>query len=152
MNTILHPDPIGHPTEFPDFDRRPKPKKTRQDGTRRATAGVLGFALVAAITGLVGFGMWSKSSQDAEAEAILRTRLNAVPSVRTITAKAEEAPRTIELTGNMAAFDSATLFARATGYIGTRNVDIGSKVHRGDVLAVIAAPDLDNQLSQGRAQ
>jgi RND family efflux transporter MFP subunit len=52
----------------------------------------------------------------------------------------------------MAAFDSATLFARATGYIGVRNVDIGSKVRKGDVLAVIAAPDLDQQLAQAKAQ
>jgi RND family efflux transporter MFP subunit len=152
MNTILHPDLIGQPTDLPDFDQRPKLKKNPQDGTRRAAAGILGFALVATVTGLFGFGMWSKSDHEAEAEAILQTRLNAVPSVRTITAKAEESPRTIELTGNMAAFDSATLFARATGYIGRRNVDIGSKVHNGDVLAVIAAPDLDNQLSQGKAQ
>ena len=52
----------------------------------------------------------------------------------------------------MAAFDSATLFARATGYIASRNVDIGSKVQKGDVLAVIAAPDLDQQLAQAKAQ
>jgi len=52
----------------------------------------------------------------------------------------------------MAAFDSATLYARATGYISVRNVDIGSKVHKGDVLAVIAAPDLDQQLVQTKAQ
>jgi RND family efflux transporter MFP subunit len=44
------------------------------------------------------------------------------------------------------------LFARATGYIATRAVDIGSHVHKGDVLAVIAAPDLDQQLAQARAQ
>ena len=50
------------------------------------------------------------------------------------------------------AFDSATLFARATGYIAKRDVDIGSRVHAGDVLAVIAAPDLDQQLAQARAQ
>ena len=61
-------------------------------------------------------------------------------------AKADDAPRTIELTGNLAAFDSATLFARSTGYIGARNVDIGSKVHKGDVLAVIAAPERYNPL------
>ncbi len=42
-------------------------------------------------------------------------------------AKEEELRAAIELTGNMAAFDSATLFARATGYITKRNVDIGSK-------------------------
>jgi RND family efflux transporter MFP subunit len=52
----------------------------------------------------------------------------------------------------MQAFDSATLYARATGYIAKRNVDIGSQVRAGDVLAVIAAPDLDQQLAQARAQ
>src|SRR5262249_39225574 len=50
------------------------------------------------------------------------------------------------------AFDSATLFARATGYIAVRNVDIGSKVRKGDELALIAAPDLDQQLDQAKAQ
>jgi multidrug efflux pump subunit AcrA (membrane-fusion protein) len=48
--------------------------------------------------------------------------------------------------------DSTTLFARATGYIASRNVDIGSEAHKGDVLAVIAAPDLDQQLAQAKAQ
>jgi RND family efflux transporter MFP subunit len=56
------------------------------------------------------------------------------------------------LPGNLAAFESATISARATGYIGVRNVDIGSKVRKGDVLAVIAAPDLDQQLAQAKAQ
>ena len=61
-------------------------------------------------------------------------------------------PRTLDLPGSMAAFDSATLFARATGYVSVRNVDIGSKVRKGDVLAVIAAPDLDQQFAEAKAQ
>jgi multidrug efflux pump subunit AcrA (membrane-fusion protein) len=43
-------------------------------------------------------------------------------------------------------------YARATGYIATRDVDIGSRVHRGDVLVVVAAPDLDQQLAEARAE
>ena len=148
MNIILRPDPIGHPTHSPHSGQRLKP----DDSKWRNAGRLLAFVAVAIVTGLVGFGVWSKSSRNADAEAVLQARLNAVPSVRTIIAKAEDAPRTIELTGNMAAFDSAILFARATGYISTRNVDIGSKVHKGDVLAVIAAPDLDQELAQAKAQ
>jgi RND family efflux transporter MFP subunit len=148
MNIILRPDPIGHPTHSPHSGQRLKP----DDSKWRNAGRLLAFVAVVIVTGLVGFGVWSKSSRNADAEAVLQARLNAVPSVRTIIAKAEDAPRTIELTGNMAAFDSAILFARATGYISTRNVDIGSKVHKGDVLAVIAAPDLDQQLAQAKAQ
>jgi RND family efflux transporter MFP subunit len=147
MNKSPHADRGSHPTDLPDFDQQ-----GGNDGKRRAAAGLLGLAVLAAVSGLVGFGVWSKSGRDADAEAVLQTRLNAVPNVRTMIAKAEDAPRMIELTGNMAAFDSATLFARATGYISTRNVDIGSRVHKGDILAVIAAPDLDQQLAQAKAQ
>ena len=153
MNKVPRPDPTSQPADLSDFDQRPKPNVLKSsDGKRRAVAGLLGFLMVAVVSSFVGFGVWTKSGRDAEAEAVLQTRLNAIPSVRTIIAKAEDTPRAIELTGNMAAFDSATLFARATGYISTRNVDIGSKVRKGDVLAIIAAPDLDQQLLQARAQ
>jgi RND family efflux transporter MFP subunit len=153
MNKVPRPDPTGQPADLSDFDQRPKPNVRKgNDSKRRTAAGLLGFVVLAAVSGFVAFGVWTKSGRDAEAEAVLQTRLNAIPTVRTMIAKAEDTPRTIELTGNMAAFDSATLFARATGYISTRNVDIGSKVRRGDVLAVIAAPDLDQQLLQAKAQ
>ena len=52
----------------------------------------------------------------------------------------------------MQPFDATTLYARATGFISKRFVDIGSQVKEGDTLALIAAPDLDQQLAQARAQ
>ncbi len=58
----------------------------------------------------------------------------------------------LDLPGSTEAFDAATLYARATGFISKRNVDIGSEVKAGDVLAIIAAPDLDQQLLQAEAQ
>ena len=153
MNKVPRPDPTSHPVNLSNFDQRPKPNVRKGNDTKRRTAaGLLGFVVLAAVSGFVAFGVWTKSGRDAEAEVVLQTRLNAIPIVRTMIAKAEDTPRTIELTGNMAAFDSAILFARATGYISTRNVDIGSKVRQGDVLAVIAAPDLDQQLLQAKAQ
>jgi len=104
------------------------------------------------LAGLVACGAKSQSDRNAAAVAALDARKNIVPNVRVMTTKETAGPRTIELPGNMAAFDQATLFARATGYIAKRNVDIGSKVKKGDVLAVIAAPDLDAQLAQAKAQ
>jgi RND family efflux transporter MFP subunit len=119
---------------------------------RRRTARAIGLGAVATVALLVGFGTWTHSSRSAAAVGVLEARINAVPNVLTMTVKEDREPRTIELPGNMAAFDTATLFARATGYIGVRNVDIGSKVHKGDVLALIAAPELDRQLDQAKAQ
>jgi RND family efflux transporter MFP subunit len=137
------------PAEPMIYDRMGRKADERQ---RRRIARAIGVGAVATVALLVGFGAWSQSNRSADTLAVLEARNNAVPTVRTMTVEEDNAPRTIELPGNMAAFDTATLFARATGYISVRNVDIGSKVHKGDVLAVIAAPELDQQLDQARAQ
>src|SRR6185369_9272838 len=45
------------------------------------------------------------------------------------------------------AYASATIFARASGYIDKRYVDIGSRVKAGDLMAEITAPELDHQIA-----
>jgi RND family efflux transporter MFP subunit len=119
---------------------------------RRRTARLLGLGILVCLSLLVGFGAWQHANRAAATVATLEAAHAAVPVVRTAVAKAEETPLQIDLPGTMQAFDSATLYASATGYIGKRNVDIGSRVHAGDALAVISAPELDQQLAQARAQ
>src|SRR6201988_5509623 len=57
----------------------------------------------------------------------------------------------VALPGTTAAFAAANIYARATGYIGKRNVDIGDRVKAGDLLANLAVPELDHQISQNEA-
>jgi RND family efflux transporter MFP subunit len=133
-------------------EERQSPSDPNQERRRLGTARWLGLTAVVALTALVGAGAWGHAERQAETIATLTAERDAVPVVRTEVLSPQDAPRQIELTGSTQAFDSATLYARATGYIGKRNVDIGSRVHAGDVLAVIAAPDLDQQLAQSRAQ
>jgi RND family efflux transporter MFP subunit len=140
--------PKKSPSARKEPPRGPKPA----EGRRRVIARLLGVLALAIVAGLVGFGVWTKSIRDAEADAVMQARQNATPSVRTIVVREDSTPRTIELTGNMTAFDSATLYARATGYIKTRNADIGTRLKEGEALAVIAAPDLDQQLAQARGE
>ena len=75
-----------------------------------------------------------------------------VPEVQTITAEVDGAPINLSLPGQTEAFDTATIYPRATGYVAERKVDIGSRVKTGDLLIRIAAPDLDQQLAQARGQ
>jgi RND family efflux transporter MFP subunit len=119
---------------------------------RTRAAKRLGLGTTLALAAMIGWGIWTHVARSAAAEDALQTRQNAIPVVRTMEVKTITSPRVIDLPGTMQAFDAATLYARATGYIAKRNVDIGSKVRQGDVLAVIAAPDLDQQLAQARAQ
>ncbi len=56
------------------------------------------------------------------------------------------------LPGNVSAFYTGSIYARASGYITAWYKDIGAHVKKGDTLAVIAAPDLDQQLAEAKAQ
>jgi RND family efflux transporter MFP subunit len=55
------------------------------------------------------------------------------------------------LPGNALPLDDAMIFARTTGYIDQRQVDIGDRVKAGQLLAVISAPQVDDQLRQNEA-
>lgn len=125
------------------------PARERQ---RRRAGRLLAVVAVAVLAVLVGFGLWSHSQRHADAVATLGQRLDTIPTVRTMTARPVQGPLSFELPANLQAYDSATMYARATGYIAKWNIDYGAKVHKGDVLAMIAAPDLDQQLAQARAQ
>jgi RND family efflux transporter MFP subunit len=122
------------------------------DRGRRRGAALLLAGAVLAIASLVGYGAWGHAQRRDAAVQSLQRQASLVPDVRTSLVQMEGGPRQVELPCSIEAFDSATVFARATGYIAKRLVDIGSKVKEGDVLTVIAAPDLDQQLSQARAQ
>jgi RND family efflux transporter MFP subunit len=61
-------------------------------------------------------------------------------------------PADLVLPASIQAVEETTVSARATGYVQKRYVDIGSKVKAGQVLAEIASPDMDEQLSQAQAQ
>jgi RND family efflux transporter MFP subunit len=130
----------------------PAPPNRGLHRRRRRIARLLGIGAVASLGAAIAFGAWGHASRHAEAAATLAAMHTAVPVVRTETVRTDDTPREIELPGSTQAFDSATIYARATGYISRRGVDIGSRVHAGDVLAVISAPDLDQQLAQARAQ
>ena len=135
-----------------DEARESRPEDPLRERRRRRTARLLGLGALLVLAGMVGYGAWGHVERAADAASALQAQTSAVPLVRVMPAKAVTGARTVELPGNLQAFDAATLFARATGYIAERRVDIGSHVHKGDVLAVIAAPDLDQQLAQARAQ
>ena len=150
MNQITIPPAPDDDTRHSHADDAPEdPARARG---RQSAARFLGIGAVLVLALMVGGGVWSHMARDAAAQDALRTRQNAVPLIRAEAVKADDSPRVVDLPGTIQAFDAATLYARATGYIAQRNVDIGSHVHKGDVLVVIAAPDLDEQLAQARAQ
>jgi len=76
---------------------------------------------------------------------------SATPYVRTTVVRSGEGGQTLALPGTLQGFQQAPIAARAAGYVRRWTKDIGSHVAKGEVLAVIESPEVDQQLSQAEA-
>lgn len=57
----------------------------------------------------------------------------------------------ITLTGEFVSFQEVDVMAKVAGYIRAINVDIGDRVHRGQVLATLEIPEMENEMARARA-
>jgi RND family efflux transporter MFP subunit len=74
-----------------------------------------------------------------------------MPTVHVVRPRRAAEDKRLVLPGTAAALVEAPIYARATGYISRRLVDIGDRVRQGQLMAVIDSPDLDRQVEQARA-
>jgi RND family efflux transporter MFP subunit len=74
-----------------------------------------------------------------------------IPTVALIAPAASGDGQALVLPGNLQAFYDAQLYSRVPGYVQGWYKDIGAKVKKGDLLATIDTPELDQQISQARA-
>ncbi len=105
----------------------------------------------AALLALVAIGVVPRLTRQREALAAVRESAVTHPIVSLVHPKKGEPTSELLLPGNIQPLYSATIFARIDGYVERRNVDIGTKVKAGQVLAVISSPEIDQQLLQARA-
>lgn len=71
--------------------------------------------------------------------------------VKTAQPKTGGAGQTVALPGTLQGFVQAPISARASGYVRRWTKDIGSKVQKGELLAEIDTPEIDQQLTQALA-
>jgi RND family efflux transporter MFP subunit len=109
------------------------------------------YSLVLLVVAL-GLGAWGEISRVAARNALGReTVRDALPSVITTTANRSDVGEDLVLPGTVQAFVEAPIYARSNGYLKTWRTDIGTEVKKGQLLAEIEAPEVDQQLSQARA-
>ncbi|HEX3682419.1 MAG TPA: efflux RND transporter periplasmic adaptor subunit [Bryobacteraceae bacterium] len=109
-----------------------------------------GIVIVAAV--LVVFLGWlprHKRQQVIEQQAKERTQ--SIPKVQVLKVVPGPGISELMIPGTTLAYEEAYIYARASGYVIRRLVDIGDRVRAGQLLAVIDAPDLDKQVAQARA-
>jgi RND family efflux transporter MFP subunit len=91
-------------------------------------------------------------SRKSETDALAKeTDAEAVPTVAVVQPKSEAANDELILPGNLQAFAESPIFARTNGYLVRWYKDIGSKIQKGELLANIDTPEVDQELSQAKA-
>jgi len=109
---------------------------------------LIGAALLVLITaGAVTF-LNRKSETDALAK---ETEAVSIPTVAVVQPASEPGNDELVLPGNLQAFIESPIFARTNGYLLRWYKDIGSKVQKGELLAAIDTPEVDQELSQAKA-
>jgi RND family efflux transporter MFP subunit len=146
MNMISPPPDQGSPVAERSEDRVfvPAALPVRPSAGRQ----ILAVVVLLILAGTLGVGLWQHHSLHAEVMATAQARRDLVPSVRTAVIRASDGFRSAAWPGTTEAFEQANLYARASGYISKRTVDIGSRVKSGNLLAEIKAPEIEHQIAQ----
>ncbi|VIO77761.1 efflux RND transporter periplasmic adaptor subunit [Bradyrhizobium ivorense] len=146
----LRPDDI---TQVPDRQSGSGAPLLRTEGEppRRYGGAVLGATVLLLLAAGLGTGGWRHYEAGRAVAATAREARDMVPEVRVATVRASASKMQVSLPATTAAFEAANVFARASGYIAKRYVDIGDHVKAGQLLAEIVAPEVDHQIAEAQA-
>jgi multidrug efflux system membrane fusion protein len=128
------------------------PQSTRLETAGRPSTRTLKIAGVVAlcIAGLVVVaGVATRAADTGQLKSW--TRAEAIPTVEFVRPSPTAAGEKLTLPGNLTAFNTAQIYARVPGYVHGWYQDIGARVKKGQLLALIDTPELDQQIAQARA-
>ena len=117
---------------------------------RRSRRGwLIGGAIFLVFAGVLVSGILERIHTNAS----LRTETAdlAVPTVSVVAPKRAAPSQEIVLPGNVQPYITSPVFARTNGYLEHWYYDIGAHVKKGQLLAVIASPEVDQQLQQAKS-
>src|SRR5438876_2822735 len=148
MNDIDAPPALKGPPPRPllpppDPDTTPPPRRRGGSGRR-----LFGFAVIVLIFSALVLGAWRHYQQDRQVADTSERQANFVPNVRVEEVAQRHGLVHVSLPGTTLAFEEANIYARASGYVAKRYVDIGDHVKAGQLLAEITAPEVEAQVAQ----
>ncbi|MGA2201045.1 MAG: efflux RND transporter periplasmic adaptor subunit [Terriglobales bacterium] len=115
-------------------------------------AGRAKLLIGAALLVLITAGAVTFLNRHTESNALAKeTEAVSVPTVAVVQPASEPGNDELVLPGNLLAFEESPIFARTNGYLLRWYKDIGSKIQKGELLAAIDTPEIDQELSQARA-
>ena len=106
------------------------------------------FALV--LLAAIGYGIYLRRADEAKLSQA--TQQAAVLSVSVVHPTSGSQTQELVLPGNVQAFTETPVYSRTNGYLKKWYFDIGAHVRKGQLLAEIETPEVDQQLNQSRAE
>src|SRR5713226_838015 len=141
--------PIQSQTQGNAFSAEPS-RLTVVEGRRRSKRGwIVAGVVLLVFAGIVAYGILARLRKAATVRA--DTAQMAVPSVSVVSPQRSAPTQEIVLPGNVQPFVSAPIYARTSGYVRSWYADIGAHVRKGQLLAVVDTPEVDQQLAQSRS-
>ena len=124
-----------------EMEAQPQPRKSK-----------LFAGLVLAVIALVVVGAFTLFERRSQYQALAKeTETLAIPTVAVIHPAVGPSEEGLVLPGTMQAFVESPIYARTNGYLKKWYRDIGSQVQRGELLAEIETPEVDQELIQAKA-
>jgi RND family efflux transporter MFP subunit len=150
---MLSNEPCKTSAELETADMRVPTSKTGSSSQRGAPERRIAL-LVMFFFAILAFLIFSgiRSRIGAEKGLEKKVESSAIPLVAIIHPQAASKAQEIELPGTTQAFTEAPIYARTSGYLKQWYFDIGADVKRGQLLAEIETPELDQQLEQAESQ
>jgi len=109
---------------------------------------LIGLGVLVLFIAAVGLGVWRHYQQHRQVIDIAAEQANFVPTVRVENVRQQLGRLHVTLPATTLGFEAANIFARTSGYVAKRYVDIGDHVKAGQLLAEITAPEVENQIAQ----
>ena len=130
----------------PAHTEPPHDAPAENPGGVRTAVVVLAVALLVAIA----YGLHLRSSN--ERRLAITTEEAAIPTVNVTHPTAGSQADDLALPGTVQAFTDTPIYSRTNGYLKKWYYDIGAHVRKGDLMAVVETPEIDQQLDQTRAE
>jgi RND family efflux transporter MFP subunit len=124
------------------------PTQAARERTETRKRWLIALVVFAVAGGLLFLGIRSRIKAEQQLRTV--TAQMAVPAVTVVRPKPSTPAQEIILPGDIQPFISSPIYARVNGYLKKWYFDIGAHVKAGQLLAVISAPEIDQQLDTAR--